>query len=111
MQLVASAHTCRSMLASASAVQSHPPGCPGSAEEGNDDDLLVCKTHCTSDLQSVDRAAGVIAVDAPLLLGLAITGIAADLHDAPPAPPARALAQAPPGGRAPLYLSLHVLRN
>jgi hypothetical protein len=115
-QLVTAAYACPQLApAPAGAVAAMPamPDCDGSMPASMDPDQpQLCKAHCEAGTTSVNSQAA--ALDAPqaMAVGAALVGIvavadAAALAASMPA----SVADGPPVGSPPLYLSLLVLRN
>ena len=115
-QLITAAYACPQLApdsADAAAAMVAMPDCDGSRSATMDPDQpQLCKAHCEAGKTSVNSQ--VVALDAPpaMAVGAALVGIvdvaeAAMLAATMPA----SVADGPPVGSPPLYLSLLVLRN
>ena len=115
MQLATAAYACPTELRAlrAAAATESMPGCDGNmARDMDADQPQLCKAHCETGKTSVNSQ--VAAPDAPpaMAVGAALVGIvdvaeAAQLAATMPA----SVADGPPVGSPPLYLSFLVLRN
>lgn len=114
-QLATAAYACPQLApapADAVAAMAVMPGCDGMPASMDPEQPQLCKAHCEAGKTSVNSQ--VAAPDAPpaMAVGAALVGIV-DLADAAQlaASMPASLADGPPVGSPPLYLSFLVLRN
>lgn len=112
-QMLTAAYACPQLAPTEQGDAGVNADCMGAMANMDPDQPLLCKAHCEAGGQSVNSQAGVL--DAPPAAAAVCTALAGVLRVAETgrlaATMPASLAQGPPAGGPPLYLSLLVLRN